>query len=107
MSFCQHLSVIVFDQCHLFRKKVGLHGFIKKIITPELLEINNCYFFIELLKVWSIFCATIDIFFCVSYAYCNLLKFIFFKWQLPFLTLDINIKFNFKATFIDIVYTYF
>jgi hypothetical protein len=42
MSFCQHLPVIIFDQCHLFRKKAGLQGFIKKIITPELLEINNC-----------------------------------------------------------------
>jgi hypothetical protein len=31
----------------------------------------------------------------------------FFKWQLPFLTLDINVKFNFKATFINIVYAYF
>jgi hypothetical protein len=40
MSFCQYLSVIVFDQCHLFRRKAGLQGFIKKIITPELLEIN-------------------------------------------------------------------
>jgi hypothetical protein len=41
MSFCQHLPVIVFDLCHLFRKKAALQGFIKKIITPELLEINN------------------------------------------------------------------
>jgi hypothetical protein len=41
MSFCQHLSIIVFDQCHLFRKNAGLQGFIKKIITPELLEINT------------------------------------------------------------------
>jgi hypothetical protein len=31
----------------------------------------------------------------------------FFKWQLPFLTLDINVEFNFKATFINIVYAYF
>jgi hypothetical protein len=31
----------------------------------------------------------------------------FFKWQLPFLTLDINVKFNFKTTFIEIVYAYF
>jgi hypothetical protein len=36
MSFCQLLSVIFFDQCHLFRKKAGLQGFIKKIMTPEL-----------------------------------------------------------------------
>jgi hypothetical protein len=34
-------------------------------------------------------------------------KTLFFKWQLPFLTLDINVKFNFKATFINIVYAYF
>jgi hypothetical protein len=39
--FCQHLSVIVFDLCHLFRKKTGLRGFFKKCITSELLEINN------------------------------------------------------------------
>jgi hypothetical protein len=31
----------------------------------------------------------------------------FFKWQLPFLTPDINGKFNFKATFINIVCAYF
>jgi hypothetical protein len=31
----------------------------------------------------------------------------FFKWQLPFLTLDINVKFYFRATFINIVYAYF
>jgi hypothetical protein len=30
-----------------------------------------------------------------------------FKWQLSFLTLDINVKFNFKATFINILYAYF
>jgi hypothetical protein len=30
----------------------------------------------------------------------------FFKWQLLFLTLDINVEFNFKATFINIVYAY-
>jgi hypothetical protein len=43
-SFCQHLSVIVFDLlvCHLFRKKAG---FIKKMITSEPLKINNCFFF--------------------------------------------------------------
>jgi hypothetical protein len=41
MSFCQLLSVIVFDQCHLFRKKA----------TPELLEINKGFFLIEFLKV--------------------------------------------------------
>jgi hypothetical protein len=46
--------------------------------------------------------------------YCNFSKLVikkfrklhFFKWQLPFLTLDINVKFNFKATFINIVYIY-
>jgi hypothetical protein len=45
--------------------------------------------------------------FYISYAYCNFSKLVikkyrklnFFKWQLPFLTLDINVKFNFKATF--------
>jgi hypothetical protein len=30
----------------------------------------------------------------------------FFKWQLSFLTTDINVKFNFKATFINIVHAY-
>jgi hypothetical protein len=45
-SICEHLSIIVFDLCHLFRKKAGLQGFIKKCIpdllfTPEPLEINN------------------------------------------------------------------
>jgi hypothetical protein len=43
-SFCQHLSVIVFDLCHLFYKKAGLQGFIKKCITPEPLEIQNWFF---------------------------------------------------------------
>jgi hypothetical protein len=40
-SFCQHLSVIVFDLSHLFCKKVRLQGFIKKFIIPEPSEINN------------------------------------------------------------------
>jgi hypothetical protein len=40
-SFFQHLSVIVFDLCHLFCKKVRLQGFIKKCIIPEPSEINN------------------------------------------------------------------
>jgi hypothetical protein len=40
-SFCQHLSVIVFDLCHLFGRKAGLQGFIKKFITPKPLELNN------------------------------------------------------------------
>jgi hypothetical protein len=40
-SFCQHLSVIVFDLCNFFHKKAGLQGFIKKFITPEPLEIQN------------------------------------------------------------------
>jgi hypothetical protein len=31
------------------------------------------------------------------------MKLHFFKWQLPFLRLDINVKFNFKATFVNIV----
>jgi hypothetical protein len=57
-----YLSVIVFDQC-LFRKKAGLQGFIKKFITFEPLKIQNCFFFIEFLKVWPIFYATSDIFF--------------------------------------------
>jgi hypothetical protein len=30
----------------------------------------------------------------------------FFKWQPPFVTLDINVKFNSKPTFINIVYAY-
>jgi hypothetical protein len=30
----------------------------------------------------------------------------FFKWQLPFLILDINVKLNFKATFMNIMYAY-
>jgi hypothetical protein len=30
----------------------------------------------------------------------------FFKWQLAYLTIDVNVKFNFKATFINIVYAY-
>jgi hypothetical protein len=40
-SFCQHLSVMVFDLSHLSRKKAPLQGFIKKSISPEPLEINN------------------------------------------------------------------
>jgi hypothetical protein len=58
-SFSQHFSVIVFDLCHLFHKKAGLQGFIKKFITPQS---------IQFLKVWPIFCAISEIF-CVSYAY--------------------------------------
>jgi hypothetical protein len=42
-SFCQYLSVIVFDLCHLFCKKVRLQGFIKKFIIPEPSEINNLF----------------------------------------------------------------
>jgi hypothetical protein len=34
-------------------------------------------------------------------------KTLFFKWQLQFLTLGINVKFHFKTTFIDIVYALF
>jgi hypothetical protein len=30
-----------------------------------------------------------------------------FKWQLPFLTTDVIVTFNFKATFINIMYAYF
>jgi hypothetical protein len=41
ISFCPHLSLIVFDLCHLFRKKSGLQGFIKKRITSEHLEIHK------------------------------------------------------------------
>jgi hypothetical protein len=45
---------------------------LKKIyISPEPLQINNCFLFIEFLKVWSIFCAISDIFFNVSFADCN------------------------------------
>jgi hypothetical protein len=40
-SFCQYSFVIIFDLCHLFRKKAELQGFIKKCIIPEPLEINN------------------------------------------------------------------
>jgi hypothetical protein len=39
----QYLSVIVFDLCHLFCKKVRLQGFIKKCIIPEPSEINNLF----------------------------------------------------------------
>jgi hypothetical protein len=57
-------------------------------------------------------CWAISEFFNVSYAYCNFSKLVIkkcrklhsFKWQLPFLTIDINVKFNFKATFINILY---
>jgi hypothetical protein len=42
-SFCQHLSVIVFDLCHLFCKKARLQGFINKFITLEPSEINNWF----------------------------------------------------------------
>jgi hypothetical protein len=41
-----------------FVKKWGCRGSIKKCITPELLEIDNWFFFfIKFLKVWPIFCA--------------------------------------------------
>jgi hypothetical protein len=30
----------------------------------------------------------------------------FFKWQPPFVTLDVNVKFNSKPTFINVVYAY-
>jgi hypothetical protein len=43
MSFCQYLSVIVFDLYHLFCKKVRLEGFIKKFIIREPSEINNLF----------------------------------------------------------------
>jgi hypothetical protein len=49
-SFCQHLSVIVFDLCHLFCKKARLQGFINKFITLEPSEINNRFFLVEFLK---------------------------------------------------------
>jgi hypothetical protein len=62
-SFCQHLSVIVFDLCHLFHKKSRLQGFIKKFVTPEPLEINDYFYKIEFPKVWPIFCVILDIFF--------------------------------------------
>jgi hypothetical protein len=39
-----NVGIIIFDVCHLFRKKAGLQGFIKKLIIPEPLEINNCFF---------------------------------------------------------------
>jgi hypothetical protein len=31
MSFCQHLPVIVFDLCHLFRKKRRCRASLKKL----------------------------------------------------------------------------
>jgi hypothetical protein len=44
-SFCQQLPIChLFDLCHIFRKKAGLQGFIKKFVTPEPLEINNLFF---------------------------------------------------------------
>jgi hypothetical protein len=46
-----------------FSQKAGLQGFIKKIITPEPLEVDNCFFFIAFLKAWTMFCAVNDIFF--------------------------------------------
>jgi hypothetical protein len=70
------------------------------------------FFLIELLKVWLNFYATSDIFLC----FMCLLQFFkvdnqkclrFFKWQLPFLILDINVKFYFRVTFINIVCAYF
>jgi hypothetical protein len=36
----------------------------------------------------------------------NVKKLHFFKWQPPFVTLDINVKFNSKPTFINIMYAY-
>jgi hypothetical protein len=30
----------------------------------------------------------------------------FFKWQLTFLIIDINVKLNFKVTFINVMYAY-
>jgi hypothetical protein len=103
-SFSQHLSVIIFDLCHLFCKKARLQGFINKFITLEPSEINNCFFLVEFLKK----------FFYVSYAYWDFSKLLikkcqklyFFKWQSPFETLDINVKFNSKPTFINIVDVY-
>jgi hypothetical protein len=62
-SFCQHLSVIVFDLCHLFCKKAKLHGFINKFITLEPSEINNLFFLVEFLKTWPIFSAINKFFF--------------------------------------------
>jgi hypothetical protein len=35
------LSIIVFDLYHLFRKKAELQGFIKKLITHEVLKIGK------------------------------------------------------------------
>jgi hypothetical protein len=43
-SFRQHLSVIVFDLCHLFCKKARLQGFINKFITLKPSKINNWFF---------------------------------------------------------------
>jgi hypothetical protein len=59
-SFCQYLSVILFDLCHLFCKKVRLQGFIKKFIIPEPSEINNLFL---LAKDLATFCVINDIFF--------------------------------------------
>jgi hypothetical protein len=89
---------------YFFRKKAGLQGFIKKFITPEPSEINNYFFFTEFPKIWPIFCAISDIFFTLRKK-CR--KLIFFKCKLSFLTLDINAKFHFKATFVNIMYAYF
>jgi hypothetical protein len=66
-------------------------------------------FFIEIPRVWPIFCAFSDIFFMFHTAtaiFQKCRKLHFFNRQLPFLTLDMNVKFNFKATFINIVYVY-
>jgi hypothetical protein len=62
-SFCQYfICVIIFDLCHLFRKKAGLQGFNKKFITPEPLEINNGFCKSEFLTAWPICCAIGEIF---------------------------------------------
>jgi hypothetical protein len=113
-SFCQYLSVIVFDLLHLFCKKVRLQGFIKKCIIPEPSEINNLFLLYRLAKDLAAFLRYQRHFFYVLYAYCNFLKLIikkcrklhFFKWELPVLILGINVKLNFKAIFINIMYIY-
>jgi hypothetical protein len=80
-SFCQYLSVIVFELCHLFCKKVRLQGFIKKFIIREPSEINNLFLFYWLAKYLAAFLCYQRHFFNVSYAYCNFLKLIIKKWR--------------------------